>query len=97
MAAPPQRSFKMISALEVRKIMPSVIKTTKEWEVRRKQIDEELSEKIFIAAGSDLSKLTYVFNNEGEYDWYESMMKKLGYTIKKTKRNGSAVMAEIEW
>ena len=89
----------MIRASEIRKIMPSVIKATKRWEARKKQIDEELSEKIFVAAENDLSKLTYVFNNEGEYDWYESIMKQMGYTIKKTKENrfGSSVMVEIEW
>ena len=89
----------MIRASEVRKVMPSVIKATKRWEARKKQIDEELSEKIFVAAENDLSKLTYVFNNEGEYEWYESIMKNLGYTIKKAKKNsgGPAVMAEIEW
>lgn len=97
MAASPQRSFKMIRASEVRKIMPSVIKATKKWEARKKQIDEELSEKIFVAAENDLSKLTYVFNNEGEYDWCESIMEKMGYIIKKIRKNGSAVMAEIEW
>ena len=99
MAAPPQGGY-MLEAREVIAKMPSVIKRRQYIKARREFVDDELTKKIDVAAENDLSRITYIFENENEYDWFKEKLEHLGYKVNKLNKKdkmSNAIMADIEW